>query len=60
MEDDVLSDGIQVPEDIAVGDRLLFLDAGAYDRSMAYDFGKGGLEQAGSVDPQLVVGVARA
>lgn len=60
MEDDVLSDGIQVPEDIAVGDRLLFLDAGAYDRSMAYDFGKGGLEQAGSVDPQLVVGIARA
>jgi diaminopimelate decarboxylase len=60
MEDDILSEGLQVADDIAVGDRLLFLDAGAYDRSMSYEFGKGGLEQTGDVDPQLVIGVARA
>jgi diaminopimelate decarboxylase len=60
MEDDVLSDGIGVAEDIAIGDRLLFLDAGAYDRSMSYEFGKGGLEQTGRMDPQLVIGAARA
>ena len=59
MEDDILSDGICVADDIAIGDRLLFLDAGAYDRSMAYEFGKGGLEETGGMDAQLVVGAAR-
>lgn len=41
MEADVLAEGIQLPADIAEGDALLVLDAGAYDRSMAYDFAKG-------------------
>ena len=45
-----LSEGIGVADDIAIGDRLLFLDAGAYDRSMAYEFGKGGLEETGGMD----------
>ena len=42
MEDDVLSSGLDLPENLAVGDRLVVCDAGAYERSMSYAFGRGG------------------
>ena len=41
MEDDVLRTGIAVPDDLRSGSRVLIADAGAYDRSMAYRFGRG-------------------
>jgi len=41
MEADILVDRVLLPVDLAVGDTLLVLDAGAYDRSMAYDFARG-------------------
>lgn len=41
MENDILSDGIDLPQDIEVGDLIVFGDAGAYERTMAYDFGRG-------------------
>ena len=41
MEDDVLSVGVAVPDDVRAGARVLIADAGAYDRSMAYAFGRG-------------------
>ena len=41
MEDDVLSVGVAVPGDVRAGARVLIADAGAYDRSMAYAFGRG-------------------
>ena len=40
MEDDVVAWQVDL-QDIVVGDRVLVLDAGSYDRSMTYDFGKG-------------------
>ncbi len=41
MEDDVLRTGIAVPDDVRAGTRVFIADAGAYDRSMAYSFGRG-------------------
>lgn len=41
MESDVIVNRISLPSDIAVGDILIIGDAGAYDRSMSYDFGRG-------------------
>ena len=41
MEQDVLAAGVDLPADLAVGDVIAFCDAGAYDASMAYDFGTG-------------------
>ncbi len=41
MEDDVLRTGIAVPDDVRAGSRVFIADAGAYDRSMAYSFGRG-------------------
>ncbi len=41
MEHDILSSGLSLPRDIKVGDVVAFLDAGAYDMSMAHPFGKG-------------------
>ncbi len=41
MEQDVLADELQLPRGLRAGDRLVFCDAGAYDASMAYDFGRG-------------------
>ncbi len=41
MEVDILVNGISFDVIPRVGDWIVFLDAGAYDRSMAYDFGKG-------------------
>jgi diaminopimelate decarboxylase len=42
MEDDVLFSGLDLPENTAVGDRLVVCDAGAYERSMSYAFGRAG------------------
>ncbi|PPK63622.1 hypothetical protein V5P93_001978 [Actinokineospora auranticolor] len=39
MEHDRPRDGLALPADLAAGDHLLFLDAGAYDASMSYRFG---------------------
>jgi diaminopimelate decarboxylase len=41
MEADVLLSWIRLPPQLAAGDRILILDAGGYDRSMAYDFAQG-------------------
>src|SRR5262249_33034012 len=41
MEDDVVATNLALPETARAGDRLVICDAGAYDRSMSYDFGKG-------------------
>ena len=40
MEDDVLSDSLDAGH-CQAGDCLVILDAGSYDRSMAYEFGRG-------------------
>ena len=42
MEDDVLFVGLDLPDDIGIGDRLVVCDAGAYERSMSYGFGRAG------------------
>ncbi len=36
-----LIEGLRFPADVAVGDRLLIVDAGSYDHSMAFDFARG-------------------
>ncbi|HEX8492967.1 MAG TPA: ATP-grasp domain-containing protein [Pyrinomonadaceae bacterium] len=41
MEHDVVATNVELPEDARVGDVLIFCDAGAYDRSMSYVFGRG-------------------
>lgn len=41
MEHDVLAWNVELPEGARVGDLLVFCDAGAYDRSMSYVFGRG-------------------
>lgn len=41
MENDILRSNVNVPSGVQVGDRLVFCDAGAYDASMSYSFGKG-------------------
>ena len=41
MEADVLAEDAAIPADVAPGDRLVILDAGAYDASMSYSFGRG-------------------
>jgi len=41
MEHDIVASNIQLPETAQVGDILVFCDAGAYDRSMSYVFGRG-------------------
>lgn len=41
MEDDILADSIQFPPSISIGDRIVIADAGAYERSMSYEFGYG-------------------
>lgn len=42
LETDVLADGLHFPSSISAGDRLVILEAGAYNTSMSYEFGKGG------------------
>jgi len=41
MENDVLSRGLDIPSTVELGDSIIFGDAGAYERSMSYDFGRG-------------------
>ncbi len=41
MEFDILADTVRIPRHIKAGDCLAFLDAGAYDASMAYVFSRG-------------------
>ena len=41
MEHDIVASNVELPEDAEVGDALIFCDAGAYDRSMSYVFGRG-------------------
>ncbi|HEY0005175.1 MAG TPA: ATP-grasp domain-containing protein [Pyrinomonadaceae bacterium] len=41
MEHDVVATNVELPEGVRVGDLLVFCDAGAYDRSMSYVFGRG-------------------
>jgi diaminopimelate decarboxylase len=41
MEHDIVARGVELPEGFRVGDVLIFCDAGAYDRSMSYVFGRG-------------------
>jgi diaminopimelate decarboxylase len=42
MEDDILFPGLDLPESISIGDCLVIADAGAYERSMSYAFGRAG------------------
>jgi diaminopimelate decarboxylase len=41
MEHDIVASNVELPETAEVGDILVFCDAGAYDRSMSYVFGRG-------------------
>lgn len=41
MEADILATWVDLPEELKPGDILIFCDAGAYDRSMSYAFGRG-------------------
>ena len=41
MEDDILADGLEVPETLSSGDFVIFGDAGGYERTMSYVFGRG-------------------
>jgi diaminopimelate decarboxylase len=41
MEHDVVASNVELPKNARVGDVLVFCDAGAYDRSMSYVFGRG-------------------
>jgi len=41
MEHDVVAANVELPSTAQVGDILVFCDAGAYDRSMSYEFGRG-------------------
>jgi len=41
MEHDVVAWNVELPEGVSAGDVLIFCDAGAYDRSMSYVFGRG-------------------
>jgi diaminopimelate decarboxylase len=41
MEHDVVAANVELPEGTRAGDLLIFCDAGGYDRSMSYVFGRG-------------------
>jgi diaminopimelate decarboxylase len=41
MEHDIVATNIELPEGTRPGDVLVFCDAGGYDRSMSYVFGRG-------------------
>lgn len=41
MENDLIRGRLAIPDDLRAGDRILIADAGAYDRSMSYEFGRG-------------------
>lgn len=42
MESDIITDGVTIPESVERGDTVAFPRTGAYDTSMAYEFGNGG------------------
>jgi diaminopimelate decarboxylase len=46
MEDDILADSVDLPPTVNIGDRIIIADAGAYERSMSYEFGYGRLGQS--------------
>ncbi len=46
MEDDILADGVSFPKSTKIGDRIIIADAGAYERSMSYEFGYGRVSQS--------------
>lgn len=41
MEDDVLNGGLNLPQSVEIGDFIIIGDAGGYERSMSYEFGRG-------------------
>jgi diaminopimelate decarboxylase len=41
MEDDIVATDVDLPGDVDAGDVLVICDAGGYDRSMSYVFGRG-------------------
>lgn len=41
MEHDIVAANVRLPEGTRAGDLLIFCDAGGYDRSMSYVFGRG-------------------
>jgi diaminopimelate decarboxylase len=41
MEHDIVATNVALPEGTRAGDLLIFCDAGGYDRSMSYVFGRG-------------------
>jgi diaminopimelate decarboxylase len=41
MEHDIVASNVGLPEGTSAGDVLIFCDAGGYDRSMSYVFGRG-------------------
>ena len=41
MEHDIVAANVSLPEGTRAGDMLIFCDAGGYDRSMSYVFGRG-------------------
>jgi diaminopimelate decarboxylase len=41
MEHDIVASNVELPKGVRPGDVLVFCDAGAYDRSMSYVFGRG-------------------
>ena len=41
MEDDILAGSLDLPSDLREGDLLIFGNAGGYERSMSYGFGRG-------------------
>jgi diaminopimelate decarboxylase len=41
MEDDILAGSLELPQDLQEGDFLIFGNAGGYERSMSYGFGRG-------------------
>jgi diaminopimelate decarboxylase len=41
MEHDIVATNVSLPEGTSPGDLLIFCDAGGYDRSMSYVFGRG-------------------
>jgi diaminopimelate decarboxylase len=41
MEHDIIASNVELPANVEVGELLVFCDAGGYDRSMSYVFGRG-------------------
>lgn len=48
MENDILANEMGTPTDLCRGDVIVFLESGAYDVSMSYDFGNGERDRNGS------------